>query len=383
MANPHSVLLVKGNYGRAGGPETLLTSILAHLDETRFRPTLVLLRKPGGLDAFGLTADGLTASQQEIEWHGLLAAPLAAWSLDRVRRSQDARLIHTHDMRAHLAAYLLARVRAFPWIAQVHGWLGPTHAGRWRVYERIDQRLVRHADLVLVGSTAALREVKALGVRHVRVVPNAVTIPPLGTRPEAAQQVRDQLNASPTSVIVGVVGRVHPGKGQTILLRALAQLKAKGFDVRGLIVGEGPDLRNLQRLTQELGLQQMVTMTGFCPDVVPYMAAMDVVVMPSLKESLPLTALEAMSLQKPVIASRVGDLPELITHGVNGMLVQPGAVSDLSQTLETLILDAALRQHLGQRARDLVSARFSAETMTRTLETIYAEVMAGRNPACV
>jgi glycosyltransferase involved in cell wall biosynthesis len=380
--SPHRIFLIKGNYLRAGGPETLIGSIVRYLDREKFSPSLVLLRKLGAPDSLILTDNHLSGLRQEIVWRGIVMSPLTAQEIGRLSNKQEAVLLHTHDMRSNLVAYLLTRVRRIPWIAHIHGWLGATHTGRWYVYERIDQWLVRYADLVLVGSQTALQEVRTLGVRQARVIPNAVEIPALDTFQAEGQRIRRELEASDSSVVVGVVGRLHPGKGQAFLIRALAQLRKKGVDVRGVIVGEGPDFENLQALSRDLGLGGYVTLTGFCLETTPYMAAMDIVVVPSLKESLPLTALEAMSLQKPVIASRVGDLPKIITHGVNGLLVQPGDVSDLSATLEALILDAVLRQRLGERARELAIARFSSEAMARTLETIYADVIAGRKAVC-
>lgn len=376
--SPHRIFLIKGNYLRAGGPETLIGSMVRSLDRERFSPSLILLRKGGAPDSVTLADDHLSALRQEVAWRGIATAPLTARAIGRLCDKQAAVLLHTHDMRANLVAYLFTRVRRIPWIAHIHGWLGATHSGRWRVYERIDQWVVRSADLVLVGSHATLQEVHALGVQQARVIPNAVEIPPLSALQTERQRIRGELGAADSSVVVGVVGRLHPGKGQAFLIRAVAQLRQKGLDVRGVIVGEGPDHETLQALSRELGLAGCVTLTGFCRETAPYMAAMDIVVVPSLKESLPLTALEAMSLQKPVIASRVGDLPKILTHGVNGLLVHPGDVSDLSAALETLMRDSALRQRLGEQARELVIARFSSEAMARTLESIYADVIAGR-----
>lgn len=291
-------------------------------------------------------------------------------------REQNGALIDTHDMRANLAAYLLCRFRRAPWIARVHGWLGFTHSGRWRLYERVEKSLVKHADLVLVGCEAAKREVEALGIRSVQVVRQGIEIPP-PVPVEEVQRIRDQVGAISGTVIVGVSGRLHPGKGQAFLLRAVALLRARGLDVRGVIVGEGPSLEILQKLTEELSLEGIITFPGFQLNLMPYVAAMDIFVAPSLKEGLSLAALEAMALGRPVVASGVGGLLEAVADGISGILVPPGNVSALADALEPLVADPAARRRMGERARQIVRAEFSAEGMVRSLEAVYRDMMGG------
>ncbi len=335
-----------------------------------------MLTRPGEPQPAALGAGVPTDSRRELPWRGLVTAPAVARALGRLVRETQARLIHTHDMRSNLAAYLFTRRARVPWIAHVHGWLGATHRARWRVYERIERRLVRHADLVLVGSAAALGEVEACGVRRARIVANAVHIPPDGACAMQAARVRAELGASDATVVIGTTGRLHAGKGQTFLVRAIAELRRRGRPVHGLVVGEGPDLDPLRRLARDLGVARDVTLTGFCTDPIPYVAAMDVFVAPSLKESLPLTVLEAMALRRPVVVSAVGDLPRVITDGVSGFLVPPADVTALTETLERLIPDAALRGAVGARGRAVVAERFSADSMIRALENIYADLIA-------
>jgi glycosyltransferase involved in cell wall biosynthesis len=281
-------------------------------------------------------------------------------------------------MRANLTAFLLTRVRRRPWIARAHGWLGPTHAGRWRLYERIEQYLVKKADLVLVGCEFARHECESLGIRRLRVVRQGIELP-CRPRADAVQRVRNHVGAEPRTVVVGVVGRLHPGKGQDVLVRAIAQLREKGLDVRGLFVGEGEFREELERLLVQLDLTGKVVLTGYQPDTLPYLAAMDVVAIPSLKDGLSLAKLEAMFLERPVVVSGVGGLPEGIAHGETGYLVPPGDACALAEALDPLIRNAELRCCIGERARAEILAHFTAETMIRSLETAYAGVLAGDN----
>jgi glycosyltransferase involved in cell wall biosynthesis len=369
------VLLVKGNYGLAGGPETLIASIAQHLDRRRFRPALVVLQRDGVAEAPQLNGDRLGIARKNVRWSGLVGAPTTAARLHGIAASHRAALVHTHDMRANLVAWLLRARSGLPWIAHVHGWLGNTQTGKWRLYERVDRRLVRRADLVLVGSIAAKHEVEEAGARRVAVLPNAIEIVRDGSWTSGGAAVRARLGIPDSAAVVGILGRVHPGKGHRFLLHAIARLRAEGLDIRGLVVGDGPDLGHLHTLVCELHIAGDVHFAGYCEDPIAYLAAMDVFVVPSLKESLPLTMLEAMALRRTVIATTVGDIPDVIVDGNNGLLVPPGDAEAIAAALRTVVSGPDRRAAIGDRARKIVEERFSAETMSRRLQDFYLSVL--------
>src|SRR4051812_6614975 len=125
-----NVLLVKGNYLRAAGPETVMRAMLEAMNRKRFEPVVVMLRKRGVAGAPILeeaSEAGSNVRWREVGWPGIAGAAVAARGLARVAREEGAAIIHTHDMRANLAAYLLRKITGFPWVAHMHGWLGPTH----------------------------------------------------------------------------------------------------------------------------------------------------------------------------------------------------------------------------------------------------------------
>jgi glycosyltransferase involved in cell wall biosynthesis len=369
------ILLLKGNYGLAGGPETLIASMARHIDRSRFEPALVVLRREGVPESPHLSAEQLPISRTDIGWSGVTAAPLTAMKLRRLVQQRGALILHTHDMRANLVAWLLKRTHHIRWVAHVHGWLGPTQTGKWRWYEALDQRLVRGADLVVVGSSAAMRDVKAVGVRSVAVVPNAIEIPPVEAWKREAAEARSALNLGSDTIAAGIVGRVHPGKGHRFLLQAIARLRSCGRDIRGIIVGDGPDLGTMRGLAAELGIADAVHFAGFRTNATPLVRAMDIFVAPSLKESMPLAVLEAMALGRPVVASRTGDLPLIIEDGYNGLLVPPGDPDAIADAIDKLARSRELRATLGEQARRTVESQFSAETMSRKLEAIYLSIL--------
>lgn len=367
-ARPISVMHVKTPF-RDGGVETLVTRILGVVDAGRVHQKLILL----GHGTSSLTLPDSDSGR--IGWRGIPFSPFTAATLSRVAKEHGADLIHTHDMRSNLVAFELTRVRKIPWIASIHGWLGPTHSGRWRLYEKLEGQLVRAADRVMVNSTATQREVESCGGRRVRVIHHGIPLPDLNAGQDDRDRVRTEIGATPQTVVVGVVSRVHPGKGLRNLVMALESLIAKKLDVMGLIVGDGLERPALQEYIQSRGLERAIRLTGYIEDQNPLLAAMDIVALPTLKDSLPFSILDGMALAKPVVTTTVGDLPLAVENGRNGFLVAPGEVPPLIEALEKLIVNAELRRELGLQGREDVAQRFSTTAMARNLENMYREVL--------
>ncbi len=370
----HNILMIKGNYGSAGGPESLLASLLRCIDQQKCIPTLLRLQKQGIQWARPLAKDIPGVASVTVPWRGILLSPLTARAVNRVAIETQADLINTHDMRSNLAAYMI-RGRRIPWVAQIHGWLGHTHSGRWRYYEKMDRMIIRKADVVVVGSNAAFQEVQAAGAKKVCLVPNSVAIPHRDECELHCEEIRQQIGARRDSVVVGTVGRVHAGKGPIYLIEAIERLTRQGLPVKGLIVGDGPELESLRQLVIARNLTDSVILPGFCQEVGPYYSAMDIFVVPSLKESMPLTALEAMAMRRPIIASNVGGLPDVIKDGQNGLLVPPADSEALAAAIEKLMADRNLSEKLAGCGRETVVQKFSAEAMTRQLENVFQETI--------
>ena len=278
-------------------------------------------------------------------------------------------------MRADLLAWMITRFRRVPWIAHVHGWLRHTHSGKHKLYENIDRHLIRSADLVLVGSSAMAEEVRIAGGKRVEIVSNGITATDPTLQDAEAAAIRGRL-APAGSLIVGILGRLHPGKGQALLIEALARLRRKGLDLTVLLVGEGPAEADYRQLAEQAGVAAQVHFAGLVPETLPWLRAMDVVCVPSLKDSLPLTTLEAMSMARPVIASRAGDLPLAITDGRNGLLVEVGSATALEVAVERLAGAPALRAELGEAGRRTLIERYTPEAMLQQLEGYCTQLQA-------
>jgi glycosyltransferase involved in cell wall biosynthesis len=175
--------------------------------------------------------------------------------------------------------------------------------------------------------------------------------------------------------VVGSVGALEERKGHRFLLEAAARLKARGLKLEYRIAGMGSLRQQLQHHVDRLGLKEDVRFFNFVKDTAPFLADIDLFVMPSLSEGLGVAALEAMAAGRPVIASRVGGLAESVIEGVTGLLVEPGDVGALAQAIEKLVREPALAESMAARGRDRVEQNFTMEQMALKNEAYYYELL--------
>jgi glycosyltransferase involved in cell wall biosynthesis len=180
--------------------------------------------------------------------------------------------------------------------------------------------------------------------------------------------------------LVGFVGRLARPKGPDLLLRAFAEIQPQETGAHLVMAGDGPWRQPLLRLRRDLGLKN-VHFLGWREDVASVLADLDVVVMPSRWEGFGLVALQAMALEKPVIATRVSALPEVVADAVSGVLVPPEDPSSLSREIVRLLRDPALASRLGHAGTLRARQEFSLEQMMSKTQGVYRQVLEGESSA--
>jgi glycosyltransferase involved in cell wall biosynthesis len=171
--------------------------------------------------------------------------------------------------------------------------------------------------------------------------------------------------------IIGTVGRLSWEKGQDILVRALPSLPG----VTAVFVGSGPDREKLERTARELGVADRTRFLGWQPDARAWLPTFDVFVMPSVDEALPLAITEAMLASRPVVATRIGGVPETVLENQTGLLVPPGDPNALADAVRAIIEDAELRERMGREGRRVAKKRFDLDQMVRSYESLYAALL--------
>jgi glycosyltransferase involved in cell wall biosynthesis len=291
-----------------------------------------------------------------------------AW---RVLRKHHVEVLQSHGYKPALLAWCLKSLAGIPWVAFVHGYTSENR--RIALYNRLDSWLLRRADRVVVVSESTGRLVEKAGVsrKNIRVIPTAID--PDGRSVETSgADFRSRCGSGPHELLIGVIGRLSPEKGQKVFLEAFSRVVQAMPIARAVVVGAGQEMAVLKQLVRTQGLEDRVTFTGHETDTAPIYAALDLVVIPSFSEGLPNVLLEAMAHQKPVVATKVGGIPEVLQHALSKFLVPSGDAKAMADAIIEVLRDPALRRELGEagarRARD-----FSPSRRTNQIIELYKE----------
>jgi len=188
-------------------------------------------------------------------------------------------------------------------------------------------------------------------------------------------KIKNSLGIDKEDLVIGLLGRLVKEKGIPFFIEAAAEVKNKYDNVKFLLVGDGPLRGELEASVHEKGLKEFFIFAGLREDVKEVLAIMDIVVFSSIKEGLPLALLEAMAMERPIVATSVGGIPEVIIPCKNGVLVAPRQSQELSAAIETFLKDKDLAKELGQQGRKTVVEKFSQEKMVKKTENIYRKLL--------
>ena len=289
-----------------------------------------------------------------------------ARALTRLVAELRPAVVHAHLFASAAAAVQAVRDLPVPLVVTEH------IEAPWR--DRRDRAVsgvvYRQADHVVAVSTA----IRDLLVADHGVAPERVEV----LLPTTAAPVP---SGGPLPVtggpVVGVVGRLVPEKGVDVFLRAAALVSAVVPQAEFVVVGDGPLRPDLEHRAATLGLAGRVTFTGYRSEVSGLLPGLDVLAVPSRSDGSPLVVCEAMAAGVPVVASRVGGLPDLVEDGGSGLLVRPGEAEDLARALVALLLDPEAARRLGARGRVLAASR-SHERLVDRMTQLYADVVRAR-----
>jgi glycosyltransferase involved in cell wall biosynthesis len=192
-------------------------------------------------------------------------------------------------------------------------------------------------------------------------------------------KLRADLFNNDQEILLGTVGTLIPLKGVQYLIQALPQIRKEFPEVKLEIIGDGPYKKNLSNLVKKLKLEKFVRFAGFQADVEKSLAKLDLYVQPSSSESFGLAIVQAMSVGLPVVATRTGGIPELVTEDKSGILVAPERPKDLAQAILKLLHNRTLAKSMGDAARKESVVRFNLKEMIKEVEEVYVEVV--KNPA--
>jgi glycosyltransferase involved in cell wall biosynthesis len=296
----------------------------------------------------------------------------SAVDIMRIAEKQEVSIIHSHGYKGNILIGSIPRfMRKMPVMSTVHGWTSVRKFTKIGLYVLLDRFFLRRMDAIVNVSPATKMRI---GKGETFVVENG--IPPLKfVDPDSKAEADSFLfEFCREGFILGTISRLSAEKGINYLIEAVKILSSKGVDVKAIVIGEGPQKQHLQKRILDLGLSNRIFLAGYRNNAFHYLPLFDLFVLPSLTEGLPITILEAMQAEVPIIATRVGGIPGLLENGSCGIMVAPGDSEALAKAVTLLSSDTALAQGMAKQAREEALSKYSSRRMAEKYLKIYETV---------
>jgi glycosyltransferase involved in cell wall biosynthesis len=358
-----------------GGAERLMVPILKHLDRDRFNAHVCALQtKDGNPMAEQIRPLGIPVECLDIKH---LRDVEAVPRLVRYLKAIGADLVHTQLEFSNILGNISAKLLRLPSVCTIHIMPSLDVKPKSKLHQRVEWFSLRHfCDRVIAVSEEARQyhlAISGASASQVTMLYNGIDLAGFTGMDRAHERaaVRSELGIPADANVLTTVAVLRPQKGIQFMIRALPAILAAHPDSYYLVVGDGSQRAALLEEAQKAGVGERVIFAGMRHDVPRLLAASDVVVLPTLTEALPTVLAEAMAARLPIIASRVGGVPEMVTDEVNGCLVPPEDVEALVSACSQLLRDAQLRMTMGVEGWNTVDRKFNIERQVDKLEELY------------
>jgi glycosyltransferase involved in cell wall biosynthesis len=389
-SEPHRVKVVRVIARlNMGGPALHVAYLTAGLRDRGYDTTLVAGTLARGEDSMAFVAEELGVDVVTIPELGREISPLrdllATVRLASLIHRERPQILHTHTAKAGTVgrvAALLAWPARPPIVVHtfhghvLRGYFGPL---RSRFFRALERRLARNSTALVAVSPQVRDDLVELGVappEKFAVVRLGIELDERVGSADGRAETRRYLGIPDGRFAVGWVGRMTAVKRGEDVLEGFKLLRDRGVDATLCLVGDGPDRAQLERKAHDLGVVRDTLFLGYQEDVAPLYAAFDALVLPSGNEGTPVSVIEALAAGRPVVATRVGGVPDVVRDGEDGFLVDAGATDDLAERLSRLAADPDLRERLGAAGRARVVPRYAVDRLVDDVDRLYCSLLA-------
>jgi glycosyltransferase involved in cell wall biosynthesis len=364
------LLLTNGGEGGIGGSEIFDIELINRIDKNIFHFMVCCIDKGNLTDMLKEVAVGVGCEFFEVKYEKKLRVDLGAiLRIRRIIKNRKVEVIHASSGYAAISGVLASLFLNLPIIYTLQM---PVSFSWWtRLFfsfleKRISQRIA--------VSKAIAQSVDQGGLSFKPQKVDRVVYCGVDLRRFAPVDTgyAKRLLGLQENIVVGAVGRLIPRKGYDYLIHAVPKIKEVFTDIKIVLTGDGEEEENLRMLANELGVQESVIFLGNRKDIPEVMNSFDVFVLPSLSEGLGVVILEALAVGKPVVASDIEGIPEIVTNGQNGFLVPPKDSNKLADCIITLLQDPNLAKKMGEDGRHLVEMKFNIVDKIKEYESIYS-----------
>lgn len=371
-----------------GGPSLHVSYLTEGLASRGYRTTLAAGRISGGEGDMAFVAADRGIDVQWIPHLQREISPLrdiaVVRELTQVIRRERPHVLHTHTAKAgavgRLAAVASGSARPPVVVHTFHGHMLKSEfdPARERLYRTIERRLAPAANALVTVSPEVRDDLVEIGIApatRFAVVRLGIELSERIGGPRKGAALRAELGIPAERFAIGWVGRMTQVKQVGDVLRTLRKLRDEGCDAALVLVGDGPDREDLERQAHELGLDEGVFFVGFQHDVGPWFHAFDALLLPSRSEGTPVSAIESLAAGKPVVATRVGGVADVVHDGEDGFLVSFGDTGGAADRLRLLASDPALRKRLGKKGRARITERYRVPRLVEDVDRLYRSLL--------
>ena len=369
-----------------GGPTLHVTYLARGLAERGYETTLVAGDVGRGEESMAFVAESEGVEVMRLAGLSRPLSPVhdaaAAWRLARIIRRVRPDVVHTHTAKAGAVGRvgaLLSGVR--PVIVHTfHGHVLRGYFGRagTLLFRAIETALARVSDRLIAVSPEVRDELVRLRVapeRKFSVIRLGIELEQRVRFDGDPAEVRRRHGIPAEKFVVGWFGRMTAVKRTEDLLTMLAGTRERGIDALLLLVGDGDDRRLLEKRAHDLGIAKSCLFLGYQESVAQWFAICDAVILTSANEGTPVTLIEALAAGRPVVATRVGGVPDVVDDGETGFLVRPGDTHAMAERLEILARDPTRRAEMGALGRERVVRRYAVSRLVDDVDALYRELL--------
>lgn len=374
-----------------GGPAIHVSSLAAGLEPRGYETTLVAGSLARGEDSMAFLAERLDIPVRTIPELQREVSPIDdARSVMRMReiiRELRPHILHTHTAKAGAIARAAALVSgaARPAIL-VHTFHGHVLKGyfdpvRTAFFKKVERSLARVTDALVAVSPEVRDELVAAGIaprEKFSVIRLGIPLEERLGDATADLDYRRLYGISESAFVVGWVGRMTDVKDTDAVLEIVGAARDRGLEAVLVMVGDGPDRVRLEQLAHDIGIARSTFFVGYQPEVAGYYRLFDAFLLPSVNEGTPVSAIEALASGTPVVATRVGGVPDVVRDGEDGFLFEPGDTDGAAERLALLASDATLRSALGASGRERVLRRYSVSRLVEDVDRLYRSLLSER-----
>ncbi|MBM7855889.1 glycosyltransferase involved in cell wall biosynthesis [Desulfohalotomaculum tongense] len=302
----------------------------------------------------------------------------AVWQLARYLKEQKVTILHSHGSKAALVGRMAALIANTPVVLfTVHNSIFYEEWPQWKkkLMAAAENILAKRTDKIITVSNQLRDQIirlEKIPEEKIVTIYNGIDVSKIKCRVNKFKLFKT-LGLPPLGRLVGVAARLAPQKGVEYFLKAASLLKE--YQANFVVIGEGPLRRELMAEAKNLGLKNRVFFVGYRNDIERVLPGIDIFVLPSVTEGLPLTILEAMAAGRPVVASRVGGIPEVIENRQTGLLVEPKNPAELAKAIAGLLEDRQWAEEMGAAGRKLVKEKFTVEKMVGRTMNLYRQLL--------